>query len=109
MRQRRAIGGDAGFSAEHMRRIRDDEATSSPIPSEIIANTVPARLVITQPTTTAKPSPPIPPNRGMKEAGSAIYVRPPHSSCEREEATEAVVNGVAERQQTGLTEQNVVG
>ena len=53
-----------------LRRMSDDDATSSPMPSEIIANTVPARLVITQPTRIAKARPPMPPTRGMKGSGT---------------------------------------
>lgn len=51
------------------RRINDEDATNSPMPSEIIANTVPARFVITQPITNAKTRPPTPPNNGMKGSG----------------------------------------
>ncbi len=47
----------------------EEDATSSPMPSEIIANTVPARLVITQPMIIAKTRPPIPPNNGMNGSG----------------------------------------
>ena len=93
-----------------LRRISDDEATSSPMPSEIIAKTVPARLVMTQPTTIAKASPPRPPISGMKGSGIGHLWRGDHiHHVDGEEAAEAIINRVTERQQAGLAEQDIVG
>ncbi len=74
-----------------LRRISDDEATSSPMPSEIIANTVPARLVMTQPTTTAKAMPPMPPISGIdRQRDRPVVTRDRVHGVDGEEAAEAV-------------------
>ena len=51
------------------RRISEQAATSSPMPSEIIAKAVPARLVETQPKMTAKNRPARPPTSGSSGSG----------------------------------------
>ena len=93
-----------------MRRISAEEATSSASPSEIIANAVPERCVITQPIRAAKNSPVAPPISGTSGSGIG-HLAPPIivDGVDRQEAAEAVIHRVAERQHAGLAEQDVVG
>ena len=51
------------------------EATSSPSPSEIIENTVPARRVETEPNTMPKNKPAAPPINGITGKGIAYLLR----------------------------------
>ena len=49
--------------------IKEAATTSSPSPNVIMANTVPARLVVTEPISTPKKSPPAAPNSGTSGIG----------------------------------------
>ena len=51
-------------------KISEEAAIISAMPSEIMAKTVPARLVEKLPTTAANSSPPSPPTRGTRGTGS---------------------------------------
>ena len=53
-----------------LRRISELEATSSPKPSEIIANAVPPRRVETEPKTIPNSSPENPPTSGIRNTGT---------------------------------------
>ena len=54
---------------KNVRRISADEAISSAMPSEIIANAVPLRWVETQPSSAAKKRPVSPPISGTNGSG----------------------------------------
>jgi len=55
---------------KNLTKISDDEWISSPIPSEIMAKTVPARLVEKLPKSAAKASPPSAPTMGSRATGT---------------------------------------
>ncbi len=92
-----------------LRRISDDDATSSPMPSEIIANTVPARFVITQPIRMQSQPADAAGQRNQGQRQRPVMAGDRVHDMDGEEAAEAVLHGVTERQQPGLAEQDVVG
>jgi len=56
-----------------LRRMSEEEATSSATPSEIIANAVPLRRVGTHPRVAAKNKPATPPIKGTSGSGTGSF------------------------------------
>ena len=84
--------------------------TSSPMPSEIIEKTIPARLGRNEAEQEAEAEPRQPADERDDRHGHAeLGVDDGVHRMDGDEAAEAVIDGVAERQQARLPEQHVVG
>ena len=96
-------------SSPPKKRVSMSEAatTSSPSPSVIMAKTVPARLVVTEPMRRPKKRPPAAPKIGTSGIGTGQpRVDEPHR-VDGDVAAEAEVHGVAEGEEPGLAEEHV--
>ncbi len=76
--------------------IRDAATTNSPSPSVIMAKTVPARFVVTEPKMMPKSRPPAAPNTGTSGMGTGRPALMSRISMNRDVAAQPEVDGMPE-------------